>query len=352
MKQLLFGVAILAVAAATARPLAQGAVIQRVLVKVNGEIFTQKDLEELQIQELQDRNKLVKSAQDLQNDATLRDLLVELTPKILAKAIDELILVQRASELGYKVTEAQFKDAIDGIKKENKLDDAQLKVALAQQGMTIEDLRGNIERMSLISMIQSQEIMSRVAMTEEEAKQYYDKHPNEFLSPPTVTLREIMVKRPPAPTGGGALTFQTASDAAPRAAIDAALARVRKGEDFGAVATEVSEAASKANGGLLGLINIDDLAAVVRDALDKVPPGGVTEVIRTAAGFQILKVEARTTQTVMPFAAVHEKIMQKVYDERRVGETRKYLERLRLQALIEWKDENLKKLYESRTIAK
>lgn len=338
-------------APADAAPAVHGQIIQRILVKVNGEIFTQRDLEDMQIQALQDRNRQVTNPQDLQNDVTLRALLVEITPKILSAAIDELIIIQRAHELGYKVSEAQYKDAIDGIKKENKIDDAQLLAALRQQGTTMEQLRLQIEHAALRQMIQSQEIMSHVAMTEEEARQYYDKHQNEFLSAPAITLREILVTAAPGPSTSG-LNFAGSSDTAAKAKIQEALDRVRKGEDFAAVAADVSDAASKARGGLMTPVAIDDLSPIVRDATEKLKAGAITDAIKTARGYQIFKVEARTVQAVLPFDQVHQAIMQKIYAERLDGETKKYVERLRGQALIEWKDDNLKKLYESRVTVK
>jgi peptidyl-prolyl cis-trans isomerase SurA len=334
---------------------AHGQIIQRILVKVNGEILTQTDLEERQITELQARNRNVTNPQDLRNDAKLRALLIEITPQILSDAIDELIKLQRARELGYKVEESQYKEAIDGIKKENKMDDAQLLKALQQQGMTMEQLRQQIERAGLLSMLESRDIMSHVAMTEEEARQYYAKHQSDFLSPPAITLREILVTAvaaTPAGFGSSALNFSGSSDAAAQAKIQAALDRVRKGEDFAAVAAEVSDAASKARGGLMTPVSIDDLSPAIRDATDKLKAGDVTNAVKTGRGYQIFKVEARTAQAVLPFDQVHNVIMQKMFDQRRGGETKKYVDRLRAQALIEWKDEDLKKLYESRVNAK
>jgi parvulin-like peptidyl-prolyl isomerase len=197
--------------------------------------------------------------------------------------------------------------------------------------------------------------MSHVAMTEEEAHQYYTKHQSEFQSPPAITLREILVTAVPAtPAGFGSsgLNFSGSSDAAAQAKIQAALERVRKGEDFAAVAADMSDAPSKARGGLMTPVGLDDLSPVIRDATEKLKAGEVTDAVKTGRGYQVFKVEARTAQSVLPFDQVHQAIMQKVYDQRRGGETKKYVERLRAQALIEWKDDNLKKLYESKVNAK
>jgi parvulin-like peptidyl-prolyl isomerase len=176
------------------------------------------------------------------------------------------------------------------------------------------------------------------------------------LSPPAITLREILVTAvPTTPSGFGSsagLNFSGSSDTAAQAKIQAALDRIRKGEDFATVAAEVSDAPSKARGGLMTPVGTDDLSPAIRDATEKLKAGEITTPIKTARGYQVFKVEARTAQAVLPFDQVHQVIMQKVYDQRRGGETKKYVERLRAQALIEWKDEDLKKLYESRVNAK
>src|SRR5262245_37991706 len=61
-------------------------VIQKILVKVNGEIFTQSELERLQIQTLQERVRRQVTPEDLTNDAKLRSALGEITPDLLIGA--------------------------------------------------------------------------------------------------------------------------------------------------------------------------------------------------------------------------------------------------------------------------
>jgi parvulin-like peptidyl-prolyl isomerase len=374
MKQIQIGVmACLLVGVTAAHPLAQvaaqapaqtpaqapaaptGQILQRILVKVNGEIFTQTDLEELQINELQKRNRDVSKPEELQSNAALRALLVEITPKILETAIDELMLLQRARELGYKMTDAQFKEAVEGIKKDNKIDDATLLKALEQQGMTMDQLRKNLERTALIEQLKSQEIMSHVSLTEEESRQYYSKHQSEFVAPPTITLREILVSATATPStfgGGSGLSFGGSTDSAAQAKVQSVIERLQKGEDFAAVATEVSDAQSKARGGLMTPVTVDDLSDAIRTATEKLKPGEITSPIKTTRGYQIFKVESRTPQATLPFEQVRKDIAQKIFEQRIGGEVKKYLDRLRGQALIEWKDEDLKKMYEARVNAK
>ena len=150
---------------------AKPTVLQKVLVKVNGAIFTKTELEQLQIDALREQNKRQLSQMDLQNDEKLREELVRITPELLANAIDELIIVQRGRELGLRLSDIQFKEYVDNIKKENQLDETTFQTALEQQGLTMAQLRKNIEKAYMIQGVQRTDVAPRIAITEEEARQ-------------------------------------------------------------------------------------------------------------------------------------------------------------------------------------
>jgi peptidyl-prolyl cis-trans isomerase SurA len=316
-------------------------IIQKVIVKVNGEVFTLTDLTQRQIETLRNQNKQVRNATDLQTDAGIRQALTEVTPIILMEAIDELLLVQRGREMGVKFGDEQFKQALDNIKKENKLDDAGLIKALQQEGITLQELRQNFERSYLMRGVQQQEIMPAMTITEEEKRQYYAAHPNEFMSEATVTIRELFMSVPSTAKG-----VSVGVDEEIKAKIDAARARAMKGEDFAKLVGELSEAGSKANGGLITDVLVKNLSPALADLLAKLKPGEITEPLRTQSGYTVFKLEARIDAVPEPFGKVRDQITAKIYEARLEGETKKFLEKLRAQALIEWKDESYKQMYE------
>jgi parvulin-like peptidyl-prolyl isomerase len=126
---------------------------------------------------------------------------------------------------------------------------------------------------------------------------------------------------------------------------------VLAGEDFGKVAAEVSDAPSKANGGLIGPFDVNDLSDTLRNMLEKMKPGDVTEPIRTSRGFQLLKLETKKDAVIQPFENVRDLVADRVYMARQQSEMRKFLAKVRGQALIEWKNPDLKKLYEQQLAA-
>lgn len=321
-------------------------IIEQVLVKVNGEIITKTELEGRQIAAVRQRMNQDVDQEAIRNDEQLKKILAEVTPRILLEAIDEMLMVQLAKEKGYRLRDEQFTEWLSALRKEqNLLDDQKFAAALKQEGMTLVDLRQNVERQFMISQVQRDEVGSKLTITEEEARQYYLTRPHEFTEPANVTLREILIQTPVSAQKGQA-GINVAQDDEARARATAIRARITAGEDFGKVAGEVSEAASKSNGGLVGPINVTELSEALQKLVKSMKPGEVTAPIRSTRGYQILKLETLKEAAVQSFDSVRDLVAERVHNERQRQEIRKFLTRVRSQAIIEWKNEELRKAYE------
>jgi peptidyl-prolyl cis-trans isomerase SurA len=335
----------LVLAVALAIPL-RAQIIERVLVKVNGDIFTQTELEERQTAAIRARMGVDFKPEMVSNNEELKKAVDDVTPQLLVDAIDELLLLQLGKEKGYRLSDEQFKGWLDNLRKEQNLgDDQKFQAALKQEGMTVEDLRKNVEKQFLVGQVQRDEVGSKLSITEEEARQYYLTHKNDFVEPATVTLREILIEVP-STTKGGQSTISVAQQDEAEAQAAALRTRLLAGEDFAKVAGEASSAPSKANGGLIGPINLVEVSVSLQDLIGKMKPGEITQPIRTNKGVQILKLETIKPATIRPFESVRDLVADKVHDARQQTEVRKFLARMRGQAIIEWKNDELKKMYE------
>jgi peptidyl-prolyl cis-trans isomerase SurA len=338
-------VSTLVLLAALAVPL-RGQILERVLVKVNGDIFTQTELEERQTEVIRRRIGVDLKPEVANNTEELKKAIDEVTPELLVSAVDEILMLQMGKEKGYKLSDDQFKDWMEKMRKENNLeDDQKFHAALKQEGMTVDDLRKNIEKSFMVNQVQRDEVGSKLSITEEEARQYYLAHREEFAEPASVTLREILIEVPTTTKGGKPVLSVGTEDEIKEKAI-AVRARILAGDDFGKVAAEVSASASKANGGLIGPINLSEVSPELQQMIEKMKPGEVTPPIRTARGFQILKLETLKPAAIQPFESVRDLVADKVHDARQQAEVRKFLARVRGQAIIEWKNDELKKMYE------
>jgi parvulin-like peptidyl-prolyl isomerase len=330
--------ALLAALAATI-PL-RAEILEQVLVKVNGEIITKTEFEARQVAELRNRPELAKASPA---SLELQKAIAEVTPDLILSAVDELLLVQRGRESGYTLGDQQFNQIVDNIKKSNNLEDeARFKEALKQEGLTMEDLRRNLERQMLVSQVQRVEIMEKINISDEEARAYYELHRQEFTSPVEITLREILLEVPTSEQG-----VNVAQDDAVRATAEEVRKRALAGEPFPRLAGEYSAAASKANGGLIGPINSEELAPQLREMLSTMKVGDITGVLRAQRGYQILKLEARADAKVKTFDEARGDIGNKIGEQKLRGEREKYLDRLRAQATITWRNAELQKAYET-----
>jgi parvulin-like peptidyl-prolyl isomerase len=94
-------------------------IIEQVLVKVNGEIVTKTEFERLQVAALRELPNPPDPSR--MTDAELSKVLAQVTPQVIVTVVDEMLLLQRAKELGYSVSDAQFNQVLESIKKDNKM---------------------------------------------------------------------------------------------------------------------------------------------------------------------------------------------------------------------------------------
>ena len=314
-------------------------IIEQVVVKVNGEILTKTDLEAREVAALRQRGAL--------SDAELPKALAEIAPQILVDTIDEMLILQRGRDLGYRLGDDQFKDILDRIKKENKIEtEAQFEAALKQENLTLADLRKSLEKQMIVSRVQQNEVLGRISVNETEAKAYYEAHKAELTSPATMMIREILVA---VASDSKALNVGKDEEAKERA--EALRTRVTAGESFETLAGSVSDAPSKSNGGLIGPINATEIDPNLKSIFSPLKAGDITPVVRTSRGYQIFKIESKTEAQVMPFDQAREQIANRVANEKQRSEFMKFLIRIRSEALVEWKNAEMKKLYDERVAA-
>jgi peptidyl-prolyl cis-trans isomerase SurA len=337
LKTLLLALLFLA-AVATAR----GEIIEQILVKVNGEIFTKSDLEQRQVAVLRQKGQAMDLKSD-PNNVQLRKALDAITPQIMVDAIDEMVIVQRGKELGYTLSEEQFKRVLGDIKRENKMEsEEQFQAALKAENMTLAELRRNLERQMIQQRVQQNEVLAKIGVTDDEARTYYGSHLSEFTTSPTVTLRELLIAVPADGKG-----LNVAADEAAKAKAEEIRRRVTSGgESLKKLAAEVSDSPSKANAGLIGPLSVNDISPELRKMIESMKPGDVSELVRTPRGYQILKLETMTATQTMPLEQAREQISERVFTDKRRAEFQKYVQKLRAQAIIEWKNPDVRKAFE------
>jgi peptidyl-prolyl cis-trans isomerase SurA len=261
-------------------------VVNRIVATVDGDPITQRELDRY-------------SAERQQLDLGSKELLESL--------ITDKLLQKEATSAGIVVKDEDIDAYIQQVKDRNHLDDARFEQAITAQGLTIPQYRDKIRGEIQKSMLVNREVRGRVIVSDEEVDRYYQEHLGDYASGDGMVVRDIMIRVEP---------LDDASEvAAKREKADALRKRIVGGEKFEKVAAEASEGPGKDNGGLLGTFKTGELAPELERAVSGLKAGQVTEVVRTSAGFHILKIDSVATGGHRPLTDVQDEIREKLYGQ-------------------------------------
>lgn len=210
----------------------------------------------------------------------------ELRRQIFDSLIDERVILSLARESGMRIDDAEVDRAMQSIAAQNQLSLDGLRSRLAADGIDFGRFRANVRDQMMIERMREREVYRRIVISDDEVDQFLQRQRAARGGEVEVNLAQIMVT---VPEGADATMV-----AARRARIDAALARVRAGEDFAVVAREVSEDGNRERGGVIGLRPLSRLPDLFVEGSKALQPGQVsTEPLRSGAGFHVLKVLER-----------------------------------------------------------
>lgn len=287
-------------------------VLERVVAKVNGDIITLSEFTARQISEAQ--------AARVGPDR-IEQFLRDNNARILQAAIDDLLIIQKAADVGMRVPPAYLKDVLENIKKENNIESDEAFLAqLQREGMSLDELKRNIERSILSRQVVSREVDSKIQVGEQEARSDYEARKAEYTTPAKVRLQEIVVR-------------SDREDARERAA--ELVSRARRGEDFAALAREHSSAATRAAGGELGELAHGEMNPEVERIATALEPGAISDPFPRGDGFVVLRLQARSEGHVVPFEDVKADIIKRLTQARRTEEYEKFMAVLRKAAILD-----------------
>lgn len=209
-----------------------------------------------------------------------------LRKQALEALIEDRVLVTYARENGQRIDEAELDRVVANVAAQNKLTMAQLRERLKQDGTDYKSFRENLRDQMMTERVREREVQGRIKVTDAEIDAFLDKKRAALEQGGQINLAQVLV---PVPDGAPESVV-----AERRTRAEAALARIKGGEDFARVAREVSEDGNKARGGEIGLRPADRLPDVFVNAVRGLKTGEVApQLLRSGAGFHILKVVER-----------------------------------------------------------
>jgi peptidyl-prolyl cis-trans isomerase SurA len=327
MKRFLWVLVLLLPVGLAAQQAPKKRVVEEIVARVNNEIITLSEYESAK-QSL--RREAEEECQGCAREK-LETMVAEREKNLLRDLIDNMLLVQRAKDLGFNV-ETDLIKYMDRIRLEQKppLEDLEaLCRAVESTGVNCEDWKSNIRNRMLSQEVMRREVGRMISISREEVQAYYDEHKKEFVRPEQVFLSEIFVSTEGKAEGEIPPLEQKANGLRDRV--------VKGGEDFAELAKRFSDGSTKEQGGQLGSFDRDQLSPELAEKVFKLDRGGLTEVVRTKAGFLILRVDLRYEAGQQPVEKVENEIMNRIYMIRMQPTLRVYLTKLRGESFLQLK---------------
>ena len=294
-----------------------GVVVEEAIARVNDRVISTSDYQRA----LDELNQTAKQRNwsDAELDDQKRNLLRDL--------IDNQLLLSKGKLLGI-TGDAETIRELDELRKQNHLPSMEaLEKAAADQGVNFADFKASIQNRVITSQVIRDEVGRRINITQGEEQQYYDTHKDQFTTPESVNVSEILI-----PTADPDNAAQVA-DAQKKA--DALEADLKGGQDFATLAKANSSGSTAAQGGELGDYKHGQLPQVFEDDTFPLKAGEFTAPVRTKQGFVILKVNTHTTAGLQPFAQVQGQVEDALGEKMMQPALREYLTTLREQASID-----------------
>jgi len=269
-------------------------VIDSIAVVVNDEVITRN--------EITARVKAVEGAMKAQN-APVPEA-ADLQRQVVERMIVERAQAQLAKEMGVRVDDTMLDRAISRIAEQQKLSIQEMRNQMEKSGTTFAAFREEIRNEIMMQRLREHEVDNKIQISDAEVDTYLAAEKIAAAGQVEMNLSQIMVRIP-----------ENASPeqiAARKARADEVMRQLRTGGDFAKVAATYSDSSDALKGGEIGWRNTDRLPPLFAEQLNKLKPGQVTPVIKSATAFHILKMvdkrsvaDAAAAQVVQQTRARH-----------------------------------------------
>ncbi len=252
-------------AALAVRPIAAQDAL-RIVALVNDEVITAIDVAE--------RTQILVASSGLESSP---ESYQRLRPQVLRALIDERLRQQAADQQGIVVSQDRIDDRMAQLAQSNNLSLDEFRSALAKNNVDPAWLEEQIRTEIAWVMLVSQRFRPTIVITEEDIDNA-QRQAEEAQGTTQYRVAEIF------------LSVDDPKDSeAVQESAQRLIEQLKKGGDFAAVARQFSQAASAANGGLIGWVGPRDLAPEIADAVVTLDPGTIAGPIQSDGGFHILR---------------------------------------------------------------
>lgn len=221
----------------------------------------------------------------------------ELRRRVLERLVNERAQLQEAAESGIRIDEGAIAEAEQTIARQNQIDVAELRARVAKDGVSPAKFRSQLRDQLMLQRLHERDVEGRIRVSEADIDRFLADQQASNADPlaQEINLAHLLVSLPEkASAEQASAVLQQAQKV---------LDRLRGGADFSALVQELS-AADRANGGQMGLRRADRYPPAFVAATQNLAVGEVSDIVRSGAGFHILKVVEKRAPTAPSKAVV------------------------------------------------
>lgn len=248
--------------------------VDRIVAVVGDEVITMNEL----------RGRLAAVLAQLKKQGTPLPPDDVLEKQMLERLIIDRVQLQVAKENGIRVDDGQLDMAMNRIAASNQMNLAQFRQAVEKDGIAYARFREEIRDEITVTRLREREVDSKLVISDSEIDNFLANQQVEGAAS-QIQLAHILMR---APESASPEQLQKL-----RARAEQVLTRARAGENFAQLAVAFSDAPDGLSGGDLGVRPVDRLPSLYADAAAKLQPGDVSELLRSPAGFHIIKLVGR-----------------------------------------------------------
>lgn len=252
--------------------------------------------------------------------------LAKMQEDVLVSLIESELLYQESQEEGIKIDEAAIDEQLATVKKRFP-SEAEFEEALNKQNVSEADIISDFRRGKAVEQLIDEKVVSRISVSDEEARGYYDQNPNLFKQPEQVQASHILIKADP--------DADESQKALAREELEGIRRKLQEGEDFAALAKEFSQGPSSTNGGDVGYFGRGQMVKPFEEAAFGLEPGEVSDIVQTRFGYHLIKVTDKKAESAIPYDDVKDRLEQYLKQRKVQKEVSLYVERLKAKAEVE-----------------
>lgn len=298
-----------------------GADVNRIVLRVNDEIFTLYEYEQ---------RKARRSA-GLLNDPSIspaerQKRIGEVGKEVLQQALQDMLLASQARRAAIAVSDREVDESIEQVKQEQGIQtEEEFQQALAQAGLTMELLRANFRKEMVTGRLVQKEVTGKINIDEDEMRAYYRNHPDEFKRPEERKLREVIVLE---------------ASGLPEADLQKMAAKIQAelsapGANAQEIVSGYQDQGYSSSLIDLGWLKKGDLEKSLEEAAWNLESGRFSAPIKARGGYHLVLLEEKKGGDLLPYNEV-EKMIQGRERQKRFGkEYRSYLAQLEKGSYIQ-----------------